>query len=160
MIDLSPTWEEHAATCVIDIASTADRMNPSHFSEIANTMDGIIDDYYGNEDAMIDQSIWMILGGSSFNNTLGYSFTVPQITDILIKKQKDYGPLNIWRFGLKGIIVRVHDKVARLENLLSKQSEACNESIEDTLIDIIGYSAIAIMLMRDQFLTPLASASS
>jgi hypothetical protein len=37
--------------------------------------------------------------------------------NVLVKKQKDYGPENIRRFGRQGLLVRLHDKVARLENL-------------------------------------------
>lgn len=93
------------------------------------------------------------------------------ITDILIRKQKDYGPKNIMMFGLSGIIVRMYDKIARLNNLLEKsggnlaEAEQANavhgESIIDTLIDIIGYSTIGLMILdkdttyENKFLYPL-----
>ena len=74
---------------------------------------------------------------------------------ILSKKQRDYGPNNIARFAEKGLILRLHDKIARLENLLEKQYEASNESIEDTYLDIIGYSVIGMMWMNGDFFKPL-----
>ena len=74
---------------------------------------------------------------------------------ILIKKQRDYGPKNISRFGLNGIIIRTHDKVARLENLVDQGLPPENESLMDNLLDIIGYSAIAIMWCKNTFLLPL-----
>lgn len=92
------------------------------------------------------------------------------ITNILINKQKDYGVKNIMMFGLSGIIVRMYDKIARLENLLTKSgnlfdAEQANavhgESIIDTLIDIVGYSTIGLMIMTENtthgnnFLTPM-----
>ena len=40
---------------------------------------------------------------------------------LLARKQHDYGPENILRFGNRGLLVRLHDKVARLENLLSQR---------------------------------------
>ena len=75
----------------------------------------------------------------------------------LIKKQRDYGPENIARFGLNGIVIRTHDKVARLENLASKNIEASNESFDDTLLDIIGYSAVALMWINGTFLYPMGN---
>ena len=78
---------------------------------------------------------------------------------ILIKKQRDYGPKNIARFGLNGIIIRTHDKVARLENLVERRLPPENESLMDNLLDIIGYSAIAIMWCKDTFLLPLENKS-
>lgn len=94
------------------------------------------------------------------------------ISDILIRKQKDYGPENIMRFGLIGIIVRMFDKIARLNNLIEKSNydlrsaiqanSVGGETVVDTLIDIIGYSTIALMILdederyKNKFLTPMS----
>jgi hypothetical protein len=81
--------------------------------------------------------------------------TKEEIVSTLIRKQRDYGPENISRFGDIGLLIRMHDKIARLENIMAKTNNDFNraisinsvqdETIVDTLIDIIGYSAIAIM---------------
>lgn len=79
---------------------------------------------------------------------------------VLVKKQMDYGHGNIKRFGRIGLIVRMQDKVARLENLMSKYDDEQtpqNESILDNVIDVMGYSAIGIMWEKDEFLLPLDS---
>lgn len=72
---------------------------------------------------------------------------------LFVRKQHDYGPTNIGVTGLKGIIVRVADKVSRLVNLFNKDSlgEAQNESIEDTLLDMVNYSAMGLMDFRGQW---------
>jgi hypothetical protein len=75
--------------------------------------------------------------------------------NVLVKKQKDYGPENIRRFGRQGLLVRLHDKVARLENLEATGRSPQNESVEDTLLDIANYCAIGIMWERNEFLLPL-----
>jgi hypothetical protein len=80
---------------------------------------------------------------------------VNQISTILVKKQKDYGSENIARFGRIGLLVRSHDKVARLENLLGQGKNPQNESMVDNFIDVIGYSAIGIMWERGWFMLPL-----
>ena len=77
------------------------------------------------------------------------------LVSTLVRKQRDYGHNNIAKYGRQGLIIRVHDKIARLENLVAKKSEAANEPIEDTVLDIAGYSAIGIMWESGTFLLPL-----
>jgi len=73
------------------------------------------------------------------------------ILETLIRKQRDYGHENISRFGRFGLLVRTHDKLARLRNLQATQNSPENESIIDTYTDIVGYSAIGMMLERNWF---------
>jgi hypothetical protein len=68
---------------------------------------------------------------------------------LLCSKQADYGHNNILAFGLTGVAVRMHDKIARLKNLLNRV--ALNEPMLDTWYDLIGYSVIAEMLFQDTF---------
>jgi len=51
--------------------------------------------------------------------------------------------------------LRLHDKVARLENLLNNGIEAKNEAIDDTYMDIVGYAVIGLMLLDNSFFYPL-----
>lgn len=73
------------------------------------------------------------------------------ILGTLIKKQRDYGHENISKFGRYGLLVRTHDKLARLRNLQATQNSPQNESIIDTYTDVVGYSAIGMMLERNWF---------
>lgn len=104
-----------------------------------------------------EETFWAQLGQQSiaWGKTQGYTITASTLCDTLIRKQKDYGHHNIAKFGLTGLIVRVHDKIARLENLIATKKEPGNESILDTVLDIAGYSAIGIMWGRNEFLLPL-----
>ena len=74
-----------------------------------------------------------------------------QMCVLLASKQHDYGHGNITAFGLKGVLVRLSDKVERLINLKSKIGKAKNESLVDTLRDIVGYCVIALMLNDETF---------
>lgn len=73
----------------------------------------------------------------------------------LVRKQADYGPENIARFGTTGLVVRMHDKIARLENLTSNLQNPWNESMIDNFMDVIGYAAVGILWETDTFLLPL-----
>lgn len=77
------------------------------------------------------------------------------IVETLASKQHDYGPGNILRFGQVGIMVRICDKIERLNNLLT-QPNPRNETVFDTWLDLVGYSVIAEMLADRTFTLPLA----
>ena len=70
--------------------------------------------------------------------------------ELLVQKHDDYGSTNISDApggALNGLSVRLHDKVARLNNLLSNHKKPKNETIEDTFIDILNYALIALLVL-------------
>ena len=71
---------------------------------------------------------------------------------ILLKKHKDYGPLNIAHApggAMNGLTVRMYDKLARISHLCSDKNDTPNyESIEDSLIDLVNYATIGILVQR------------
>lgn len=83
------------------------------------------------------------------------SRAINHIFETLVDKQKMYGPKNVARFGLRGIVVRLNDKVERLINLKQHQGPVLFEPEKDTWLDIVGYSVIAIMWINDWFLLPM-----
>lgn len=48
----------------------------------------------------------------------------------------------------KGILVRQMDKLCRVANLLKREAQVKDESIEDTLRDMANYSIILLLLVR------------
>ena len=72
--------------------------------------------------------------------------------NLLIKKHHDYGPKNISLSPggpLNGLRVRMWDKVARINNLLDSGVQPSNESLRDSFIDLLNYSAIAMMVLDE-----------
>lgn len=82
-----------------------------------------------------------------------------ELRGILVNKQRDYGHSNITDFGEFGVLVRLNDKVCRLKNLLTKNKEPKNESIDDSWVDTANYAIIAIMLRKGTFTLPLKEGS-
>lgn len=74
-----------------------------------------------------------------------------QLTDMFIKKHKDYGKGNILSIQELGIAFRISEKIERLKNLLITKREPNNESIEETWLDISVYAIIAILFRRGLF---------
>ena len=77
------------------------------------------------------------------------SWDLETVFQTLCNKQHDYGHENINKFGTYGVIVRLSDKVERYANLKNKHAK--NESVFDTLLDIVGYCVVALMLIDQTF---------
>lgn len=65
------------------------------------------------------------------------------IIHLLIKKNTDYGDSFfelMKKFGLLSFVIRINDKIGRIETIVKRQKiEVKSESVEDTINDIIGY---------------------
>ena len=74
--------------------------------------------------------------------------------NLLIRKHKDYGPKNIAHSpggALNGLRVRMHDKIARINHLVDSRVAPSNESLRDSFIDLLNYSAIAILVLENKW---------
>ena len=69
--------------------------------------------------------------------------------ELFKKKNADYGDA-FSEYGTIGVLVRLGDKIKRLQSISSKEIRLVNdESMRDTLIDLHNYSAMAIMCMNN-----------
>lgn len=67
--------------------------------------------------------------------------------ELFKKKNADYGDA-FANYGVIGVLVRMGDKISRLQSITTKQISLVNtESLRDTLIDLHNYSAMGIMLL-------------
>lgn len=90
----------------------------------------------------------------SFEDIVAKTFEDAQ--NLLLKKHKDYGPLNIAHApggAMNGLMVRMHDKMERLKHLTYQvpDQKPHYESIEDTLIDLANYAIIGLLVQRGQW---------
>jgi hypothetical protein len=70
--------------------------------------------------------------------------------NLLLRKHNDYGPTNISRSPggpLNGLRVRMWDKTARINHLIDSGATPENESLRDSFLDLLNYSAIALMVL-------------
>lgn len=70
--------------------------------------------------------------------------------NILLSKHHDYGPTNIANApggALNGLRVRIHDKTARINNLIDSNKNAQHESLRDSFLDLMNYAAIALLVI-------------
>jgi len=77
---------------------------------------------------------------------------------LLLSKHRDYGPTNIANApggALNGLRVRMHDKTARINHLIdnAKYKNPEHESLRDSFLDLLNYSAIALLVIDGQWPT-------
>jgi hypothetical protein len=85
---------------------------------------------------------------------IAVSETFDELKELLIKKHLDYGPKNISDSPggpLNGLRVRMHDKLARINNLVDKGATPQYESLEDSFKDMANYSIIALLVLRHKW---------
>lgn len=73
------------------------------------------------------------------------------MANIYEAKNSDYGnsfDMSLDKFGLVAGIVRLGDKMNRLESLVSKDAKVKSESIQDTLLDMANYAIMTIMWLN------------
>lgn len=153
MIDTN-TWNNSANLHTRAIWEFAGTFHADDYTKaIRELEDYLIDNFFNGSEELTDPHLWIKMAAYSVNAhpLMDRAF----VATTLCEKQRDYGPENIARFAHKGLILRLHDKVARLENLLSSGHAARNEAIDDTYMDIVGYSVIGLMLLDGSFFYPL-----
>ena len=106
---------------------TLDRFQGGNYHSKTNTSKALDDKFISD--------VWAILDSAG---------------NLLIRKHHDYGPKNIAHSpggALNGLRVRMWDKVARINNLLDSKVSPSNESLRDSFLDLLNYSAIAMMVL-------------
>jgi len=82
------------------------------------------------------------------------SNTVFELSQLLISKHLDYGPKNISDAhggAINGLRVRMHDKLARINNLVDTKANPQHESLEDSFKDMANYAIIGLLVLRGQW---------
>jgi hypothetical protein len=79
------------------------------------------------------------------------SDTFNELEELLLSKHKDYGPKNIADApggAVNGLRVRMHDKLARINNLVDSGKNPEHESLEDSFKDMANYAVIGLLVLR------------
>lgn len=82
--------------------------------------------------------------------------TYQEAMAVLLAKHHDYGPSNIALSPggpLNGLRVRMWDKMARINHLLESGFDPEHESVRDSFLDLMNYSAIAMLVLDEEWPT-------
>lgn len=75
--------------------------------------------------------------------------------EVMTAKNHDYAHdndvfRNFRRYGTLGVLVRLSDKLARLDSFEeNKEFKVANEKLEDTIVDIINYAVIYLAMKQE-----------
>lgn len=153
-------WDDAAVDAVKDIVADASNCNDLTLLRMRQHLDSMISSTFHKGNTPVAD--WLRLGALAYG--LGRANGLVQGSEdeyiattahFIAGKQRDYGPKNVSRFGSQGLLVRAHDKVARLEHLTATKAGPANESLADTITDLVGYACVATMWERKEFLIPL-----
>ena len=157
-VHMFETWNDSARSALINIFGLVVSDRHDSAEPIRTGLDDFISSLYdrrGGEQRAMAHFACIAADAIQIAKNRGIVFEISEVHRTLVRKQKDYGPENIRRFGRQGLMIRLHDKVARLENLDGGGRGPENESVRDTFLDIVGYCAIGIMWERGEFLLPV-----
>jgi hypothetical protein len=90
------------------------------------------------------------------NTTFEYHVgkTYQELLDLLLSKHRDYGAKNIADApggAINGLRVRMHDKLARINNLVDNKQSPEHESFEDSFKDMANYAIIGLLVLRGEW---------
>jgi hypothetical protein len=80
--------------------------------------------------------------------------TYDELAELCLSKHKDYGPKNISESPggpINGLRVRMHDKLARINNLIDTNATPEHESLEDSFKDMANYAIIGLLVLRGKW---------
>jgi hypothetical protein len=74
-----------------------------------------------------------------------------ELKALLIRKNRDYDDSFSKQFAKYGVLsglIRLDDKMSRLDNLVNGAKDTVGESVEDTLLDAAGYAVLTLVELR------------
>lgn len=100
-----------------------------------------------------DKKQMVFTGCNTPTNVVCFESITREMRVLYAKKNQDYGNSfgkRFERFGIVSAIIRMDDKLSRLESLCTKEALVNDESIRDTLIDLANYAVMTIMELDKQ----------
>lgn len=88
------------------------------------------------------------------NEKVTFDSILGMLSEIHMKKNADYGDSftkNFERFGKNALAIPIYNKIDRINNLMSADKEANNESLLDSWLDLASYSIMAYQELRNKF---------
>lgn len=156
------TWNDSAEKAINQIYSIIETTGAGSLGAMREHFDNFLN---ANNSYPLDEEFcylsWRTLGALALltaraNGVFTEDAVEPEdFSSILVSKQTDYGSDAINRFGRIGLMVRVHDKIARLENLTRRGIDPGNESLFDNYMDVVNYCALGMMVEYEWFMLPL-----
>ena len=168
--NIPQTWNEAAEIVISEMILNANSSYIIGFTSteerqefILETFENVVEQVFQNKTPQDEQSIHFMWTAIAWSGLIGYANETKVSVDeagmhllkTVIGKQRMYGHGNISRFGVPGLVIRLNDKLERLKNIQKHDGPVLFEPLNDTWLDICGYSVIAIMWLNGWFMLEL-----
>ena len=168
--NIPQTWNEAAEIVISEMILNANSSYIIGFTSteerqefILETFENVVEQVFQNKTPQDEQSIDFMWTAIAWSGLIGYANETKVSVDeagmhllkTVIGKQRMYGHGNISRFGVPGLVIRLNDKLERLKNIQKHDGPVLFEPLNDTWLDICGYSVIAIMWLNGWFMLEL-----
>jgi len=164
------TWNEASEIVVSEMISNATSFvapegNPTQERQdfILETFEKVVDAVFRSGVPQDEQNLEFMWATIAWSGLVGYANETKvsveeagmRVLRTVIGKQRMYGHGNISRFGTPGLVIRLNDKLERLKNIQKHDGPVLFEPLNDTWLDICGYSVIAVMWLNEWFMLEL-----
>ena len=168
--NIPQTWNEAAEIVISEMMLNANSSYIIGFTSteerqefILETFENVVEQVFQNKTPQDEQSIHFMWTAIAWSGLIGYANETKVSVDeagmhllkTVIGKQRMYGHGNISRFWVPGLVIRLNDKLERLKNIQKHDGPVLFEPLNDTWLDICGYSVIAIMWLNGWFMLEL-----
>lgn len=78
---------------------------------------------------------------------------VEKLTEVYVAKNKDYGDsfsLSLDKYGILASLIRMGDKMNRIDSLYDKPTSEVDESLVDSLEDLANYAIMTVIWLEKQ----------
>lgn len=123
--------------------------------EYQKIIDKLVEAKRTKNTSYIDEAIYILthLGSKPKlgDNVEQFMDITNNMTKTYAAKNHDYGnsfEQSLDKFGLVASVVRIGDKMNRIESLTKKEAQVKDESIKDTLLDMANYAIMTVMWMN------------
>lgn len=143
---LSAEWAQRDTLLGDDILGDA----ANFITNLATQMQNNINQAVPNRDwASIFTTLFIYMRTYMYRHGLNFT-TKDDIAQLLELKGRRYGHNALLRWGLLGMLIRVDSKISRAINLHANPhlAEGTDESLRDTLQDVMGYCVLAHLIIR------------
>lgn len=149
-IRVADTWEQAAGQWVTFMSDTANDPQELEINKLQSMRDNAAVSIKAEQAPSFH--MWTAIAAHAINHLRFHDkWDAGEMLRVLCAKQHDYGHGNINKFGLIGVLVRLSDKIERYANLVNRTNAVPNETVIDTVMDMVGYCVVAQMLNDHTF---------
>lgn len=142
--ELKPDFPSSADQLIVNMLALVDDISSKYRDRLSPSADTIETVY-----RCVGRLAWMYLNHRLSHGLIPDRLDEESFAKLLLTKHEAYGDKVLIRWSHTGMFMRIDSKISRLINLTNDPSiSKANESIEDTVTDILGYCVLGLIMQK------------